>query len=156
MKRIGRFVLNLLWKAVAGVGKIAKALKEALTIGDAPKNLGITTQTVTAVASAAVPVLLPPQLIEFLGALLKSAVVSPLSWLSQHGLSALGWVSFKLSVAPAVMFGSALATCAISILLLCAIRLVQRLDPRLSPFATFAENLRAAWDWFKSIFAFAT
>jgi hypothetical protein len=156
MKRILNSVWNLLCKAASGIGKITRALKEALTIGDAPRNLGITTQTVATVASAAVPIVLPPSTIAFLGSLVKSLVVPALSWVSQHGLSAFGWVAFKLSLAPAMILGSALATCGISLLLLCGIRLLQRLDKRLSIFAGFAENLRAGIDWFNSIFAFAT
>ncbi len=145
---------NLVCKAVVFVGKITRELKEALTLGDAPRNLGITTQTVTTVAGAAVPVVLSPDTITFLGSFVKSLFVPALSWFSQHGLSALGWVAFKLSLVPATVLGTALAACGISVLLLCGIRLVQRLDQRLSIFAGFAENLRAGADWLKSIFAF--
>jgi hypothetical protein len=154
MKRILNSVWNLLCKAVVFVGKIARELKEALTVGNAPRNLGITTQTVTTVAGAAVPIVLSPEIIAFLGSLVKS-FASPLSWLSQHGLWGLGWIAFRLSLAPAMVLGTALATCGISILLLCGIRLVQRLDQRLSIFAGFAENLRAGANWLNSIFAFA-
>lgn len=156
MKRVWKSVWNLLCKVAAGIGKITRALKEALTLGDAPRNLGITSQTVTAVASAAVPIVLSPNITELLGGAARSVVVPTLSWLSQHGLTAFVWIEFKLSLAPAIVIGSALATCGISLLLLCGIRLLQRLDKRLSIFAGFAENLRAAIDWFKSIFAFAS
>jgi hypothetical protein len=152
MKRILNRVWNFLCKVVAGIGKITRELKEALTLGDAPRNLGITTQTITTVAGAAVPMVLSPDTIAFLGSFVKSLVAPGLSWLSQHGPWAVGWIAFKLGLAPAMVWGSALATCGIPMLLLCAIRLLQRADQRLSIFATFAENLRATWDWFKSIF----
>jgi hypothetical protein len=57
MKRITNWILKYFWKPVVGIGKMAKALKEAVTLADAPRNLGVTHQTVTTVASAAVPCL---------------------------------------------------------------------------------------------------
>ena len=47
MKRIGNWIWNFFVKVGSGIVKITRALGEALTLGDAPRNLGITNQTVT-------------------------------------------------------------------------------------------------------------
>ncbi len=151
MKRIANCIWKYFCKLVSGIGKMARALKEALTLGDAPRNLGLTRQTATTVASAVVPIVLPQQIIELLGSTAQGAVVSVSSWLSHHGVSAAGWIAFKLGLASAAAIGSAIATCGVCILLLCGIRFLQRLDKRFSIFSGFAETWRAVMDWIRSI-----
>jgi hypothetical protein len=146
-------VWNFLCKVVTGIVKLARALKEALTLGDAPRNLGLTNQTVATVASAAVPIFLSPHSIEIAGATTKGALLSVLSPLSHYGPSAMGWIAFKVNLASSLVVGSAVATCLISLLLVGGIRLVLHLDKRFGVFSSFAEDLRAVVDWFKSIFA---
>lgn len=155
MKRIGNWIWNFFVKLGSGIIKITRELRDALTVGDAPRNLGITDQTVTKVASAAVPIVLPPGTAESLGAGAQHLAFSGSLWLTQHGLTALGWITFKVSVVPAFVVGSAIATCGIAILLLCGIRFLQQRDPGLSPFSRFVENVRISIEWFKSIFSFA-
>jgi hypothetical protein len=154
MKQIGNWIRNFFIKVGSEIVKITRALRDALTVGDAARNLGITNQTVTTVASAAVPIVLPPGTVESAGVATKTAVVSALSWLSNHGLTAAGWITFKVSVVPSFVVGSAIATFGISILLLGGIALLQHGDPRVSIFSRFVEDARAGIAWLKSIFSF--
>ena len=155
MKRIGNWIWNFFVKVGSGIVKITRALGEALTLGDAPRNLGITNQTVTKVASAAVPIVLPPGTAESLGLGAQHLAFSASLWLSQHGLTALAWITFKVSIVPAFVVGSAIATCGIAILLLCGIRFLQQRNPQLSHSSRFVEDVRTSIEWFKSIFSFA-
>jgi hypothetical protein len=155
MKRIGNSIWKFICKVVTGIIKVAQQLRDALAVGNAPRNLGVTNQTVTKVASAAVPIVLPPGTAESLGFGVRHLAASASLWLSQHGLTALGWITFKVSIVPAFLIGSAIATCGIAILLLYGIGLLQRRDKRLSIFSRFVEDVRAGVGWFKSIFSFA-
>jgi hypothetical protein len=155
VKRIGNSIWNFLCKIATGIVKVARELRDALMVGDAPRNLGITDQTVTKVASAAVPIVLPPGTAESLGLGAQHLAFSASLWLTEHGLTALGWFTFKVSIVPAFVVGSAIATCGIAILLLCGIRFLQQRNPRLSPFSRSVDDVRTSIEWFKSIFSFA-
>src|SRR5580700_1759521 len=155
MKRVGNWIWNFLCKIATGIIKVARPVRDALTVGNAPCNLGITDQTVTKVASAAVPIVLPPGTAESLGICAQHLAFSASLWLTKHGLTAAGWITFKVSIVPAFVVGSAIATCGIAILLLCGIRFLQQRSPRLSPFSRSVDDVRTSIEWFKSIFSFA-
>ena len=155
MERVKNWIWNFFVKVGSGIVKITRAIREALTVGDAPRNLGISNQTVTAIASAAVPMVLPPGGAEAVGVAAKNVTFAGFSWLSHHGLTAAGWIAFKVSMVPAFVVGSAIATLGIAILLLCGIRFLQQRNPRLSLFSRFVEGVRTSIEWFKSIFSFA-
>jgi hypothetical protein len=152
MKRIGNSFWTFLCKVVTGIVEFTRDLRDALTLGDAPRNLGVTHQTVASVASIAAPIVLPPGTAESLGLAAKHVAVAVSSSLAHHGLPALGWMALKLTFVPSVVLGSAIATCGISILILTGFYLLNQADKRFSVVAGVIENFRAVIDSFKSIF----
>jgi hypothetical protein len=154
VKEAAKRLWNFLCKIVRGIIRIGQKLADALTLGDAPRNLGLTNQTVTTVAAAVAPVIVPPGTIERLGAAAKALTLHVLAPIS-HLVPGLGVAALKVSLSSPAVIGCALATCAVAVILLVGLRLVERVDARVPAVARFAESCRVFIDRLKSVFSFA-